>query len=274
MTRNAQLAALFNQDDIVALKQDLTSLPSYEPSGQQFFCINPLKQPGKLVTENIAQYRNILIEMDSGTLEEQWLKIETSLLPWTTCTYSGGKSLHFIICIEEGVDDLRYYNNLARIISEALGADTSTTNPNRLSRLAGAYREGGAEQELVEVRARTSLKKLLDWMYSVAPKELRTNMAKIQERIMKEQLAALIKQDEPPEDAKTILPNIYKAMLEEGALHPNCTSRHQSLLKFAVWLKENWHAQDEVVALLEQAETSLGLSGRGDLRGILKYVGF
>lgn len=273
--KNEQLAALFDEDDIIALKEHLDSLPSYLTGRieAQFFCINPLKGPGKLVTENIAKYRNILIEMDNGTIEEQWLKVEGAKLPWTTCVYSGGKSLHFIISLDDGIDDVRYYNNIAKIISEALGADTSTTNPNRLSRLAGSLREdNNVEQELIEVRERSSLKKLLDWMYFIAPKELRDKMAKIQERIMKEQLAALVK---PAEDvgAKTVLPRIYADMLETGALHPECTSRHQSLVKFGVWLKDNWHAPDEVEELLMRAQVSLGIADREkDLTNLLKWL--
>lgn len=273
---NPQLAALFREGEVVGSKVSLLSLPTYDPTAScRFFCINPLKQAGKLELENIAEYRNILVEMDTGSIEEQWKHIEGSKLPWTTCVYSGGKSLHFIISVEDGLGTLEFYNKIALIICKALGADTSTINPNRLSRLAGSVREDtGLEQELVEVRKSIRFADLLNWRYIEAPLKLRKAMDKIDDELtakwFNQQLAAKTPVDEA--NSSTTMPPVYVAMLREGALHPETTSRHQSLVKFAVWLKEHWHEPENIPCILEEASVSLGIDGRGDVEGIMKWL--
>lgn len=273
-----QLAALFNSEDLIAYKSGLSSLPIYaldnqKASSLQFFCLNPLKTQGKLEVDNIACYRNILIEMDKGSIEEQWKLIERSEIPWTTCVYSGGKSLHFIISIKEGIDSLSYYTRLAKVICKALDADTSVVNPNRLTRLAGGVRQdNNVLQELIEVRKQITLPELLAWRFLHAPKKLRKSMDKIEDELTKLEFARL-NAEAAPDEPKTILPNIYRDMVETGALHPDTTSRHQSLVKFGVWLKENWHKPEEIEELLIAAQTALGIDGRTkDLQNLVKWL--
>jgi hypothetical protein len=263
-----QLAALFQQGSIIGFKDELVSIPTYIEQGQQFFCINPLKEQGKLDLANVSEYKNILVEMDSGTIEEQWLHIEASKLPWTTCVYSGGKSLHFIISFCDPIESLEQYNKVALIVCKSLGADTSTVNPNRLSRLANSVRDNNVVQELIEVRSQVSYKEFLNWRFGLAPVELIKKMNKIDEELTKKWFDVKLR----AEGARNVLPHIYKNMMESGDMHPECNSRHQSLVKFAIWLKHNWENKGEIEEMLAKAESSLGISGRGDLEGIMKWM--
>jgi hypothetical protein len=265
-----QLGVLFDEADIVAFKHKLDAWPTYEPSEQTpFFCVNALKAPGKLVTENIASYRNILVEMDVGGIEAQWDKVEAARLPWSSCVYSGGKSLHFIVSLKgRGIASAEDYSTLVREICYGLGADISAANPNRLSRLAGAVRDNGVVQELIEVRERVDLADLVKWRNEGAPTELRTSMDSYKASILKKTHKVSYNPN-----ASTTMPPVFRAMLHDGVPHPKATtSRHQSLVMFATWLKANWHKPEEIEELLEGAAISMGIGGRGDVGGIMRWL--
>ena len=50
---------------------------------------------------NVSVLRNILIEMDTGTTKEQWDAIRDCNMPFTASTFSGGKSIHFVISLSD-----------------------------------------------------------------------------------------------------------------------------------------------------------------------------
>lgn len=128
----------------------------------QFFSINPLQT--SRADHNCTAYRNFLIEFDSISLEDQRKKIEELKLPFSTCVFSGGKSYHYILALEESLGSLEEYKVMAKaILSKVSGADQSTCNPSRFSRAPGAMRDG-KEQSLVEVRARISKTELQNWL--------------------------------------------------------------------------------------------------------------
>jgi len=134
---------------------------------EQFFCINPVKLFRK--DDSIAVYRNILIEFDKLPLKEQ---IEFShTIPFTSLTFSGGKSYHYIISLKEPCKDIKEYKALVkRIYDKLLDCDKSTSNPSRLSRTPGAMR-GDIEQKLLVVNHRISRFDLDLWL---GPEKLKT----------------------------------------------------------------------------------------------------
>lgn len=271
---NKQLAALFTVDSIQGFRQDVTLPAEYTPVSQQFFCINPLKERGRLTIENIAEYRNILVEMDTGSIEEQWKKVEEAKLPWTTCVYSGGKSLHFIVSVIGGLKSLEFYTDIASVLVEGLGADMSSVNPNRLSRLAGSVREDtGLEQELVEVRRAITLNDMLLYFRTCPPKYAKLFEA-IQNRRTRERFDRMLNEQLAANSTgRDKLPRIYQDMVDTGAVHPEAGgSRHKSLVKFAVWLRDNWHDPNEVPALVTKAFEALGTGRYKDLDGVLSWL--
>lgn len=127
-----------------------------------FFCINPLTQFGRKDT-NVTCFRNILIEFDTIPAHEQWNLRYT--IPYSTLVWSGNKSYHFIISLEEPCKDMKEYKELVKRIYDKLpGCDRSTANPSRLSRTPDAVRDTGHKQTLMNVKYRITRSRLEDWL--------------------------------------------------------------------------------------------------------------
>ncbi len=155
----------------------------YRPNAHAFFAINPLDSrkdraplesyhhPSKprRADHNVTVFRNILIEMDKGPLSEQWAYIAKIDLPFASCVYSGGKSYHFIVSLEEPCADRKAYDALVKRIYSVMGdrIDQACKNPSRLSRAPGFLRqETGKYQNLNDLRTRVSQKDLTAWLES------------------------------------------------------------------------------------------------------------
>lgn len=144
-----------------------------------FFSINPLHPHKDLASvepyhnpdrprrcdANVTAYRNFLIEIDSLPLEDQERYVSDLRLPYSTKVYSGGKSYHFIISLEQPLSDRKEYDSFALKILKIVGkADKTVKNPSRLSRCPGHFREDkGREQQLLEVRSRSPKIVIEDW---------------------------------------------------------------------------------------------------------------
>lgn len=110
---------------------------------------------------NVVSHRNFLLELDNGSLEEQHALV-TSRLPVSAITFSGAKSLHFLISLETPLPDLVAYRSMAaRLLKLVPEADPSCRNASRLTRLPGAVRpETGLVQRLMYVGQRVPLQVL------------------------------------------------------------------------------------------------------------------
>lgn len=132
-----------------------------------FYCINPLHpnldlnphqewhspNTGRRADLNVSAYRNFLIEIDDMPLDEQ-IKYVTSKVPVTSIVYSGGKSNHFIIALENEVSFEDYKTYARRLKNFIPAMDPTTKNPSRLSRLPYRYRADRAKrQELLYLGA-------------------------------------------------------------------------------------------------------------------------
>lgn len=130
-------------------------------ASSQFFCINPVTN-GRL-DKWVTSFRNILIEFDKLSLDKQRVFAQT--IPFSTVTFSGGKSYHYIISLDEPCSDIKEYKRLVkRIYNKLPDCDKSTGNPSRLSRTPGAFRDNGVEQTLMLVKQRVSRALLEDWL--------------------------------------------------------------------------------------------------------------
>jgi hypothetical protein len=78
-------------------------------------------------------------------------------LPYSAATFSGGKSVHFIVSLETPIDEITW-REWATALIRVMGADASTKNPSRFTRLPGSIRKsetGLIEQALLNLRGRT-----------------------------------------------------------------------------------------------------------------------
>lgn len=99
---------------------------------------------------NVVCLRNFLIELDNMPLESQ-ISFVTSKLPVSSIVYSGNKSYHFIVSLQEPLNSIQEYKDLSkRILSVIEGSDKSTINPSRLSRLPDVLRPDTKKMQTLE----------------------------------------------------------------------------------------------------------------------------
>ena len=146
--------------------------------------INPVK--GYRRDANVTAYRGFLVEMDDGTLEEQHKYIKESGLPFSICVFSGNKSLHYGIVLDEDLPSYEIWRDIAEWILNILDkADPMTKNPTRSIRFPGSIRKDGKgqEQKLVELRTRISADELAVWLNRYPDKNPATiRLSKMKER--------------------------------------------------------------------------------------------
>ena len=103
--------------------------------------------------------------MDDDTLPKQLKYVKDMEMPYSACVYSGSKSLHFAITLDQDLPSYEIYYYYATWILNVMDkADKNTKNPSRSIRMAGAMRETGREQKLVQIFDRISLSTLNAWL--------------------------------------------------------------------------------------------------------------
>jgi len=146
-----------------------------------FFCINPLKPGSTRSDKAVLTNRNMLIECDSMLVKDQYQLIKAAGFPFSTCVYSGNKSLHFIISLAEACTDEKEYRALTKRIYAALktcgvAPDVACSNPSRQSRYPnGVRQDNGKIQHLIECKGRVSRADLEQWLveHGAPPEQVR-----------------------------------------------------------------------------------------------------
>lgn len=157
---------LFDDDELVCISENcygtaLKNIPDIFHTSYNFVSINPMHT--KRADANVTCFRNILLEFDSIAPHEQ-LEIITNI-PHTTVVWSGGKSYHCIISLQEPCKTREEYDQLVRAIyNKVPQVDKSAKNPSRFTRAPGVYRENGQEQTLVHVKTRVHRAELDAWL--------------------------------------------------------------------------------------------------------------
>lgn len=209
-----------------------------------FFAINPLKRGTTRADSNISAYRNFLIEMDEGTIEEQWNYVVNTLkMPFSLATYSGGKSYHFIISLSENVTEEVWRELMALLLKAVPRADRSTCNPSRFSRVPNHNRLGGKPQTLREMRtsiAECELREFID--RHVSKKE--------QQILMAHREVESLSNAELPEGLRLPLSPRTRRFLEFGALSG---ASHNEAVLAAHNLRSCNYSEEEVYLRLSKA---------------------
>ena len=65
---------------------------------------------------NVTAYRSFMVELDDGPLSEQMNYIKNSGLPYSMCVFSGNKSLHFGIVLEQDLPTDAIWRDIAEWI--------------------------------------------------------------------------------------------------------------------------------------------------------------
>lgn len=146
----------------------------WEQTGHQFnfFAINPIIKNRSRKAANVKVLRNMLFEMDDVALEDQINLMKKSEMPFTTCTFSGNKSFHFIVSFKTPFDDRITYDAVWRATRNALlkhdaKVDHATKDPARLTRFPNQIRKDTEKiQKLVSVKSRVDFGEFVKWLQS------------------------------------------------------------------------------------------------------------
>lgn len=246
----------------------------------QFYSINPLhgwldhvkapngeitaiKGPGRRADLNVTRFQNFLFEMDNVPLDQQLNIILTCGFPWATVTYSGGKSYHAILSLEqaldakphtqEGVDEYkRVWKQLAAVLCQRAGRDikildSSTQNPSRLSRTPGAVR-GTKVQELVKLGRLCSAEELRS-ILAEAPEIEKPRYAPRTNAVSRTE-----------EEMRLMLPAELSARLKFPATWAQgAAGNYPLLLKLVLWAYDSTGVSKEILTSYMKKHTFPGL---------------
>lgn len=125
--------------------------------------LNPIK--GFRKDENVFAYRNFLLELDVGTIDNQVEYIKRLGIPYSSMVFSGSKSVHTIISLDQDLPSESVYRKFSEwMLNVANHCDQNIKNPSRSTRIPGAYREPGKQQVMLEFKGPVRLTDLVNWM--------------------------------------------------------------------------------------------------------------
>jgi hypothetical protein len=124
--------------------------------------LNPIK--GWRQDEDCTALRNFLVEVDTGTLQSQLDYVKAIKMPYSAIVFSGNKSMHFLISLDQDLPNETIYRLFSEwILAIATMADQQTKNPSRSIRIPGGMRKEG-RQRLVDFKGAVKLTDLVDWL--------------------------------------------------------------------------------------------------------------
>lgn len=236
----------------------------------QFVCLNALVASNAARTmSNIATRRNFLVEFDTlQTIGQQERLFEKGgALPFLTKVYSGKKSLHYVIGVDEALDDESY-----RVVFTMLSwyfnnkNDTSCINANRLTRTGGAVREDtGVRQELLATGRRVPLQTLTTALAANDPRAYNVALEQTLERFRRIKAAPT---RDVSEDAQ--MPRWVEMLLLTGEYIGS--SRHEVLKAATTALYKAGFSEERAELVLYQLQDKLAINDRDDVPGLLRWA--
>jgi len=113
---------------------------------------------------NCYKFRNFLIELDTGHIEDQIQYIKSQNVPYSALVFSGNKSVHALVSLDTDLPSEKIYRMFAEWILNILPlADENIKNPSRSIRVPGAMRDGKM-QDLLEYKGKVSAKDFTAWL--------------------------------------------------------------------------------------------------------------
>ncbi len=236
-----------------------------------FVCVNELNAGTTRSDENVACFRNFLIEIDTIPLDKQAKYIEQLALPYSAAVYSGGKSIHYIISLEEPCANVKEYRELASFLIDDIVtlSDKNNKNPSRFTRTPNYVRpDTGRVQEVLDLRKRVTNEELAKFLAPYA--QLRRIK---QKAARKAQRVKAAKQKQALKDGLTLgaldlINNRTKRFLEAGAQEGD---RHHELKLAMLDLRFNGMDLAQIEELVTPAAHLSGIGTRGDVQGLIAW---
>lgn len=158
------LSALYSDTVTLVSPNPDQPIRKIEPDKIVLVALNPIK--GWRTDENAYKYKNFLFEIDYGSIEDQRKYFETIGLPYSALIFSGNKSIHALVSLDESLPSESVWRTMAEWgLSIATACDQNTKNPSRSIRFPGNIRpDTGKKQELLDYRGLVALKDFADWL--------------------------------------------------------------------------------------------------------------
>jgi hypothetical protein len=151
------IPCIFSDNDIIIQQEQVAmnvfALPIKQWSiKKQFFSINPVKDYGdNRKSINVKSLKNFLFESDTLPLEQQkeLFKMRKDII--SMATFSGNKSIHFIIQIKDAPNTIEEYRYVWKLLKDKYfpNADNQCNDALRLSRTPNAIRDNNQKQILL-----------------------------------------------------------------------------------------------------------------------------
>lgn len=262
--------ALFRPGQLVGFKADVTSYLTPIPSAKsEFFVLNPLRDLKTAFDSNVAAFQNILLELDWRGLQAQERQVERYLgLPFTSKTYSGGKSLHYIVSLETPVTITEWREMVLFLLFAVKKADPKCKNPARLTRTPNIMRDGAVCQTLIHCEpAPLPTDQFRDWLKSgrmAAERVAFETKREFEERLRAEQRLRARELGEPPAWVTRLLAEPEKYVMNG--------SRHATIMNVAVTLySAGFSLESYIEPKLMELATALDKSEQ-EVYNILNWV--
>jgi hypothetical protein len=142
------IPCIFTENDLI-IQQEQVAMKGYaNPFSQwnnnpQFFSLNPVKQMNDTrKSENISVMKNFLFESDTLSVAEQKVLLKERLDIISMATYSGNKSIHFIIQVKDPPETIEQYHYVWKLLKDKYfqNADTQCNDCIRLTRTPNSIR--------------------------------------------------------------------------------------------------------------------------------------
>jgi len=170
------LDVLFDDEDTLCVCKtlyDFSFIKKSEYKGElgRYLSFNP-SDPNTTTRRNIdvSKFRNFMLEFDNVSTERQLELMETVNFPFSTVTYSGNQSLHFIISLETPLENIKEYQLVSKWLHAIAGNMVATPDicskaPSFTTRFPNVLNENGANsQKLLIINGRISDDDFYDWL--------------------------------------------------------------------------------------------------------------
>jgi len=151
------IPCIFNDDEFI-IQQEIPEMKSCAipfnkwNNDKQFFAINPIRKiDDNRKKENVSIMKNFLFEFDTLPIEDQKLVFKRNKDIISMATFSGNKSIHFIIQVLDIPETNEEYHYLWNLLKDKYFplADIQCNNCINLSRTPEAIRDNKVKQFLI-----------------------------------------------------------------------------------------------------------------------------